>query len=77
MTISRVIATFLSVSFVGLASAGDPKAGADVVGRDLAKTVWPFNNFGHVAIWTGANVLEVLNEGTVKISTKVEIHWWR
>lgn len=63
MHFSRVIASFLCVSFVGVVSAGDPKAGADVVGRDLS--VRGLGALGHVGVWTGTSVLEVLNEGTV------------
>lgn len=38
------------------AHAGDPRDIADVVGRDI-DTIY----FGHIGMWTGANVLEVLS----------------
>lgn len=42
--------------------ARDPTGTGNVVGRDLAFPE-PFNNFGHLGLWDGNNVVEVLNEG--------------
>ena len=57
---------FASIFFVTIATsaiAGDPRAAADVVARNLDS--WIGQGFGHIGIWTGSSVLEVLNEPVV------------
>lgn len=48
-----------------------PTDTASVVGRDLAYPV--VSVFGHIGIWDGANVVEMLNEGT---ENKVKLNTW-
>lgn len=38
---------------------GDPVQAGNVVGRDLDQ--WPLGRIGHVGVWNGSNVVEVLN----------------
>lgn len=62
----KVLATVIAINLfimVGSPYAGDPKITGDVVGRDLS--VPTLGAFGHVGIWTGSKVLEVLNKKTV------------
>ncbi len=61
--------TWLIALLVALSSsafpvhAANPSAAGDVVGRDLNYAVIGW--LGHVGMWTGSSVLEVLNEPTV------------
>jgi hypothetical protein len=58
--ITKLIATAIVLSVTsGVAFAGDPKESGDVLGRDLSITGLGWA--GHVGIWTGSKVLEVLN----------------
>lgn len=57
-TISGFLSLSASTSF-----AGDPKASPDVVGRNLS--IWGLGSIGHVGMWSGSNVVEVLNKATV------------
>lgn len=43
--------------------ASDPRSTGDVVGRDL--NVWGAGGLGHVGIWDGSRVLEVLDKSPV------------
>lgn len=54
-SIALIAATLASSSVL----AGDPKVAPDVVGRDL--NVTGFGALGHVGIWNGSSVIEVLN----------------
>lgn len=58
-----VIVAILSIMSSGVAIAGDPKDAGDVVARDLnfVGLGW----LGHVGIWTGDKVLEVLDKTPV------------
>ncbi|MEN8219985.1 MAG: hypothetical protein ABFS56_27280 [Pseudomonadota bacterium] len=58
-----VILLFLTLIITTPAFAGDPKAVGDIVGRDLNDR-W-LRSFGHVGIWSGSRVLEVLDESRV------------
>ncbi len=57
-TMASVLAFGANASF-----AGDPSGTGDVVGRDMA--VRGLGVLGHVGMWDGSKVLEVLNESTV------------
>ena len=61
MNAMRTILTIATISISNICLAGDPKAIGDVVGRDIDQ---PYA--GHVGMWTGGSVLEVLaNPGTI------------
>jgi len=49
--------------FLNLLVAGNPKATGDILGRDL--NIYGLGWLGHVGIWDGRRVLEVLNKNIV------------
>jgi hypothetical protein len=61
---SRIFATsLLALCCSSVAIAGDPKAAPDVVGRDMNSFFFWY--LGHVGVWSGSSVIEVLNESVV------------
>ena len=48
---------------VSLAHAGNPSKAGDITGRSLS--VWGLGSIGHIGIWNGSKVVEVLNENPV------------
>lgn len=50
----------IAVMTGSLATAGDPTAAGDVIGRDL--DILGYESLGHLGIFTGSRVLECLNE---------------
>ncbi|PCK31515.1 hypothetical protein [Pseudoalteromonas piscicida] len=49
----------------GLANASTPENVADILGRDLSFSAGGLENLGHVGLWTGSQVLEVLDTPAV------------
>ena len=52
-----------SLVFSSSSFAGDPKASPDIVGRNLS--IWGLGAMGHVGMWSGSSVVEVLNKPVV------------
>ncbi len=64
LMISLFLALILGTSVITTpAFAGNPKATGDIVARDLQ--IYGLGWAGHVGMWTGSKVLEVLNESRV------------